>query len=150
MAGRARRSSCPLSTRVALPDFGTLLAHWPRRDIAKFAVMRPGLADAGSVAATSPLELHRGYLKGTAFPWSNQSDICRNSKAETRNSLKPGATDGYLRRHGTPWESIIEPLSRPRPLSTAPFSVREEAASNEGRAKILCLGTAQAVGLLGP
>jgi hypothetical protein len=49
-------------------------------------------------------------------------DRWRDSKAETRNSLKPGATDGYCKRPGAPWEPIIEPLSHPRPLSTRPLS----------------------------
>jgi hypothetical protein len=57
------------------------------------------------------------------FFGSDPADLCRDSKAETRNSLKPGATDGYCRRPGTPWQRIIEPLSHPQPLSTRPLSI---------------------------
>lgn len=37
---------------------GTPLAHRPSHDIVKLAITRPGLADAGSAAATPSLELH--------------------------------------------------------------------------------------------
>jgi hypothetical protein len=59
---------------------------------------------------------------GNCRAFHREPELCRDSKAETRNSLKPGATDGYLERPGTPWEPIIEPLSHPHPLSTRPLS----------------------------
>jgi hypothetical protein len=43
------------SVRVSLDFVDTLFAHLQTHDIAKLAIKRPGLADAGSVAANSVL-----------------------------------------------------------------------------------------------
>jgi hypothetical protein len=68
--------------------------------------------------------LARMFLAGArntffnSFVAARTRDLCGDRKAEVRNSLKPGTTDGSVERGGTPWEPIISPLSHRDPLSS--------------------------------
>ena len=53
MAGWTPQTSRPPCVWVALHFLGTLPAHRPAHDIAKLAIRRPGLADAGSAYRSS-------------------------------------------------------------------------------------------------
>jgi len=57
-----RAATFPTAFRQRSLDFvGTLFAHLRTHNIAKLAIRRPGLADAGSASQPSQSQLHAGF-----------------------------------------------------------------------------------------
>jgi len=62
------------------------------------------------------------FRKTRKLAWRPRTgDLCRDSEPSNGNALESGGTDGHSKRPEEPMETLIAPVTNPRPLPYRPL-----------------------------